>query len=174
MHILITGERSVGKTTVVEKILSKVDFQPVGFRTSPQFDNKNQLVGFAMLDLSMFNNGSIEHEHIIGYTDGVKWEACPETFEDYGVSLLEDAIKHKNTFILMDELGFFESDAKTFQEKVMACLEQTEIQVVAVVKKVHTEFLDAVRGHRNTELFHVNYENRDMLPDLLLAKIRIG
>lgn len=174
MHIIITGERNVGKTTVVDKILSKFEVRPTGFRTSPYFDKKNRLVGFVMMDPSIFNIESVKHEHIIGYSDGVNWEACPETFENYGVSLLEDAIQQKNTIILMDELGFFESEAKTFQQKVIACLDQTDIQVIAVVKKVQTDFLNTVRSHPNTELFQVDYDNRNLLPEILLAKIRIG
>lgn len=173
MHILITGERNVGKSTIVEKIMSRIDVQPTGFITRPHFDDQNKLVGFVMMEPSMNNKGKFEHNQIIGHTGGVDWEACPETFDNYGVSLLETTMLQKNTIILMDELGFFESDAKIFQEKVMACLDQNEIQVIAVVKKAQSDFLDAIRSHPNAELYYVDHSNRDLLPEMLVSKIKI-
>ncbi len=173
MHILITGNRNVGKTTVVDKIQKIIGIEPTGFKTRPFFDDHDRLAGFIMTQPTKSQNIGFSKEHIIGYTDGVNWEACPDTFEDYGVNLLEDAIRRKDSFILMDELGFFESDAKRFQSIVMSCLDQTEIKVLAVVKNTQTDFLDAVRNHPNAELYHVNLDNRDSLPEKLSLKMEM-
>lgn len=172
IHILLTGNRNIGKSTIVKQLLNMMSIQPLGFMTVPYFDESNRLKGFALQSFDIALPKTISTKNAIGYTDGSTWIACPEVFDNFGVSLLRTALKRAQSLIVMDELGFFESTALVFQKQVLQCLDQTKIPVLAVVKNAQTDFLDEIKSHLNTELFHVSLENRNQLPEILTNKLQ--
>ena len=99
-----------------------------------------------------------------------KMHAYAEAFNSCGVELLE-AVKDDG-IIVMDELGFLESEADLFCRKVLETL-SADIPVLAAVKASHADnpFLIRVRNHPNCLLFTVTPENREQLYEEIKAKI---
>ncbi|MDR0876173.1 MAG: nucleoside-triphosphatase [Clostridiales Family XIII bacterium] len=159
-HIFLTGEIQVGKTTIIERILSGIDFVPGGFCT---------VAGGASSD------HSIDHIFIIPFGESLDESAgippvadryrnervivnYPEIFDTVGVRILKDSDGAR--LIVMDELGFMESEAEAFQSEVMRLLDG-ETPIIGVVKRRDTPFLDRVRAHENVTVIEIRRDNRD-------------
>ena len=175
MHIFITGNRQVGKTTILNKILNISKVKPFGFITKPFYDENNLLKGFNLQYISDFNTKKLEND-IIGYTDdGEKWFSCPEVFDNFANILIEDfekiQISKDKHIIIMDELGFFENEAFNFQKIILKILTQKAIPVLGVVKNADTHFLNKIKNHLNIELFNVDHNNRNEILDILSNKM---
>ncbi len=167
MHIFITGERGVGKTTLIHRLVQKLPKEKCyGFYTekvSPE--GKWGEVG----EIEMFSARRPEGERYCLaklYGKG-KQEIYSEVFENYGVSLLENI--PKGSFVIMDELGFLESRSPRFCQKVLEVLDQ-EVKVLGVIKPKAIPFLETIRKHPNVKVYTLTEENRETLTNELLDK----
>lgn len=165
-HIFLTGEIKVGKSTIISRITSGLDFTPKGFNTLPG---------------RISNDGGVESDHvyIIPYgmvldedagvrpvalrgrgETGAKsyFEAYPEIFDTVGADILKNSGDAR--LIIMDELGFMENDAHLFRQEVLHLLDG-EIPILGVIKPRRTPFLDSIRAHKNVTTIEVTVENRD-------------
>ena len=68
----------------------------------------------------------------------------------------------------MDELGPKERNADAFREGVLRALDG-DTPVYGVLQQAESPFLEAVRSHPEVEVITVTEENRDALPQELLA-----
>lgn len=165
MHVFITGERGVGKTTLIHKLVQKLPKEKCyGFYTekvSP--DGKWGEVG----EIEMFSARETNGErHCLAKLYGKgKHDIYSEVFENYGVSLLEDI--PNGSFVIMDELGFLESQSPQFCQKVLEVLDQ-DVKVFGVIKPKSLPFLDAIRNHPNVKVYTLTEENCDALTKELL------
>ena len=72
----------------------------------------------------------------------------------------------------MDELGFFEAQAESFTDAVLAAL-SGDIPVIAAVKsRTDIPFLNAVRAAPRAEVLSITPSNRDELFERLLPRMR--
>jgi nucleoside-triphosphatase len=85
-------------------------------------------------------------------------------FNNLGVRILRDA--RESSLIVMDELGFMESEALAFREEVLRLLDG-DAPVLGVLKSKHTPFLDQVRVHTAVKIIEVTEKNRDEIPQML-------
>jgi len=65
----------------------------------------------------------------------------------------------KGSIVVMDELGFLESQSKAFCEKVLEVLGQ-EVTVLGVIKPKNLPFLNQVREHPKVLLYTLTEDNR--------------
>lgn len=138
-NILITGQKKIGKTTLVNHLLKEVDCQVVGFVTEPDkhFDIGNT---YAMKDLLS------RKKKAISYYDGERMRGIPDTFLGFGVNCLENALNHHQGLIIMDELGRFEKECQSFIQMVDKVLD-ADVFVLAVLKKEPIDYLEKIK-HR--------------------------
>ena len=159
-HIFLTGEKKVGKSTIIRKALEKEKMKPAGFWTSPYFEG-GRFAGYA---LGKNKNGIEEIKECdkISYLleDGTG-RPIVKTFETKGVTLIEEAM-NVSDLIIMDELGRFESKAFQFQDKVKECLDSKK-HVVGVLQDTKTDFLDSIRNREDVKIIRVTKQNRDAL-----------
>lgn len=166
-HILICGEIGAGKSTLAGRLLEHNRRPVYGFVTKKQPPDEN---GICEVYIHPANAGSYRYsqENLIGTcgrTAGCS--ANPQVFETAGVKLLQAP---PQGLLLMDELGFMESSAPAFCAGVLAAFDK-DIPVLAVVKDKEIPFLQAVRGHKNTRLYHITPQNRDAVYEELLPTI---
>lgn len=161
MHLLITGERNAGKSTLIERALGITGVTVGGFKSQANILN-GKIEAFVIRPLG--------HQKIdppsdsrIGIPGKYNWKGFPETFDTLGVEILKNALSGPEDVLLMDELGFFETEALAFQEKVLECLNQTTKKVIAVVKAMDTPFLEQVKKHPNTHLLTLTVDNREVM-----------
>lgn len=165
MHILIVGPRGIGKSTLLQKLIAAYDKPVWGFYTKKDSSNTDPEKGHSVYiykandeELNTENNciGSCNHHHS---------QPNPIAFDVFSRKL--DYPPSPNHLIVMDELGFMESKAFKFQDKVFEILDGN-IPVIAVVKDKDTDFLCKVRNHPKCKCFYINEENRDTLYDKIL------
>ncbi len=167
MHIFLTGEIQVGKSTIINKAVLSLG-QPVGgFRTvagnyAPDGSSDIFIIGTG--DKMDCCNDSNRVAHRTGIP-GKGFTTFPKVFDTVGASLLRHAGEYPLT--IMDELGFMESRAFEFQKAVFECLDG-DIPVLGVIKPMKIDFLDRIRAHEKVNILTVDVFNRnDVLKGLL-------
>ena len=163
-HLLICGERGVGKSTLIRRLLEHSTREVGGFVTKrlPVADEN----GF--FPIYLYPTLQSEGERRNETCDSCSSIRHPEVFDGLGAQLIKSA--PSGGIILMDELGFLENDARVFQSAVLCALDG-DTPVLAAVKPKDTPFLRAVRGHENAELVFIDEQNRDALLEKLLPHI---
>ncbi|MGI6498491.1 MAG: nucleoside-triphosphatase [Oscillospiraceae bacterium] len=159
MHLFLTGEIKVGKSTIVQRLLEEYPGTIGGFRTvfGPLTEDGGSDV--FMIDLNETKASGCKPESLVARRIGTtRYEGFPEAFDRVGTALLRAA--QGKDLIVMDELGFMESEALAFQKAVIRCLDGT-IPVLGVVKPASTPFLEQVHRHAHTTVFEVTRQNRE-------------
>ena len=168
-HIFLTGERQVGKTTIIRNYLSQAGLSADGlitfWETGDDFGGR--------LYISPFSS-DLRHEEKYLIVDRDKRnrglpEEVARVFDVHGCEILADS--GKCDVIVLDELGFFESNAADFHKSVMRLL-SGDVPVLGVVKPMQTEFLDSIRAHPDVEVWEVTAENRNAVLERLLKHDR--
>ena len=158
LKIGVTGRKGIGKSATLRKVLAQIPQKLVGFITRP-IEGENTLKGFEIVDL--FDGAS----HPIAYFDEENSiHPVLEGFETVGVAALLNALKYGDV-MLMDELGFLESDATNFKNMVFKVLESDKL-VFCVIKAEQNDFLEAV-SKKVDRIFAIDRENRDEIPDII-------
>jgi ubiquinone/menaquinone biosynthesis C-methylase UbiE/nucleoside-triphosphatase THEP1 len=140
-----------------------------GFRTSRYYEGK-KLAGFFIQDIN--NENKEPGDNFIGRCINENhWASIPATFDVYGVKLLEDCFKAYSDLIVMDELGFFESNAALFQNKVLEILD-SDTPVLGVLKQKDIPFLNNIRNRNDVTIFVVTHGNRDEVFPVVLDRIQ--
>jgi nucleoside-triphosphatase len=163
MHIFLTGEIQIGKSTALRRFLAQSGLAVDGFLT--YFE---QIPGGRELFLEKYGAGERRRAALFS---GGEMEVYAEVFDTFGAEVLAGAGRRQ--LILMDELGAMEERAPRFKAEVFRRLDG-EIPVAGVVKLRDSPFLDAVRAHPNVQMVTVTRENRDGIPAALLAAFARG
>ena len=167
-HIVLWGQRGVGKSTLARRLLEDWSGPVRGFVTRSSLPDAD---GFRSIYLHAADDPTPMEQtcNRIGRTNRTEHTMWPEVFNGLGVELLR---AEPGSLILMDELGFLEQDAADFRRQVLRCLDGN-IPVLAVIKhKTHIPFLQEIRSHPRVQLYQVTEENRDELPAELSPLIR--
>ena len=169
-HLLLCGERGVGKSTLIRRLLERNTREIGGFVTKrlPTADENGFFPIYLYPAAQMENERRNAAANLVGTCDSRSSIRHPEVFDTVGVQLIASA--PKNGLILMDELGFLENDAEAFQSGVLRAL-AGDTPVLAAVKPKNTPFLRAVREHGTAELVFIDERNRDALFLQLLPRI---
>ena len=169
-HIIICGERQVGKSTLVERLLKEINLPVYGVITKSM---KQREDGYH--EIYMFRASDKERiprdENFLADCNSIDRHVNKEIFETLGVQYLSEA--KDDGIIVMDELGFMEADCERFTSAVLNRFDG-DIPVIATVKSTHpeVEFLNRVRSHPKAELYMITKENRDELYEQLLPIVR--
>ncbi len=169
MHIFLTGEIQVGKSTVINKTLNLLNLNYGGFRTyfgENRYSANKILYMNAAAEPKAFDEKNI----IARFQEDGAPIADVLKFNSYGSELIRDAKKNSD-LILMDECGSLEFKAIEFQREVIDALNGYK-PVFGVVKLSSNGWTDSIRNHPDVKLITVTKENRDYLPDILNAMFR--
>jgi len=157
-HIFLSGEKQVGKTTIIRELLSRTGLTADGFITFWELGSDHG----GQLYLSPFFTGlSCEEKYLIVDRDKQQ-RALPEkimrVFNEKGCEILDNS--GKRDVIVMDEIGFFESKAIGFQKSILRHI-SGDVPILGVIKPAQTDFLDKIRSHPKVEVLEVTEENRN-------------
>lgn len=169
MHIFLTGDVQVGKSTVIQKTVSALDFSLGGFRSGfgPNRGQPDRRV-------YLWDAGGepvYDEGHVVVRFTGHAPEVLIDRFNTLGVDTLRRARQRQADLILMDECGRFEGQAAAFQAEIFAALDGT-IPVLGVVRQGFHGWLDDLRRHPKVTLLPVTVHNRNVLPDQIAALLR--
>ncbi len=170
MHIFLTGEVQVGKSTIIRRWLeSHPGLRVGGFRTVPSVIGANGEDSVHIVPAA--GDTALTEENRIMFRQG-EWphrrrEVFPQVFDRVGVALLKD--DGEKDLLIMDEIGFTEDDAVLFQRAVLEKLEE-DTPIFGVVRALPGVLADAVRAHPKSRILTVTRENRDEVLDKLLKE----
>jgi nucleoside-triphosphatase len=169
--IFLTGVPGVGKTTIINRFVSELALLPAGFST---------VVGGASVDGSTdkifiipYGKPLVEAQNILPAAvrdkNKMTFQAYPDVFDTLGQAILKAS--RGAELIIMDELGFMESAAFSFQNEVFACL-GSDTPILGVIKPMQIPFLDRIRAHEAVQILEVTAENRNQVLEMLLRDFK--
>ena len=168
MHIFLTGPRSIGKSTVISKtlkiLMSRFSLEIGGFFTW------NGGVGDPHIYMRPARSGGEgEIYRLAGFDADKGGLVCDiQVFERDGVRLLSGSADAG--LIVMDELGFLESDALCFRKAVLDIL-AGETPVLGVLRLGDIPWHREIKRNPLVKLIDVSEKNRDALPQELAADV---
>lgn len=148
-HLFLTGEKGVGKSTLVRRLLE--GHTPCGFRTV----RVTGVMERPSVHLLPAVGGEATAENLLFYCGAYD----SARFDTLGTAALA---QRWGDVLLMDELGPAESQAAVFCGAVLAALDG-DMPVLGVLQKADTAFLRAVASHPRVRVVTVTKENRDRL-----------
>lgn len=166
VHVFLTGERGIGKSVVAEKAAALLGRPCYGFMT--RFLSKEHEKS-ALYMVPAEDPGLMDEAHIVAKWDNGKLRAVPERFDALGSSILQEAKRHPEGIILMDECGHLEKDALAFRQAIRDCLDG-EIPVLGVLRKDQS-WHNFIIEHPRVQLIEVSAETRDMLPGQIAERL---
>lgn len=166
MHALIVGDRGVGKSTLIHRVIQELNMPLFGFETKKETGLADPELGEPVYIYEAGKDRVRSEENLIGYCGKKDRAQFRKTFEGFAPKLREEI--PEGSIILLDELGIMESEATEFCSAVLSLLDG-ETPVIAAVKPKNTAFLQAVRSHDNCRCFYITQENREKLFEEVLA-----
>jgi len=158
-NIFLTGKKGVGKSTLLRKVLNKLDLSIGGFTTERVFE------GFYRNYIAKAYDTGEEYKiiEVDSRDDSKVW--FPEVFEEKLIPLLDRSFD--KDIIVLDELGCSENHIHKFTSKVFELLDSPKI-VFGVLQEGDCDFINNIKKRPDVVILTVTEENRDCLLDEIL------
>jgi len=170
MHIFLQGQRNVGKSTVIQKTLEIITVRtklvPGGFFTwnsgGPDPEIHIRAAG---------PDDEKETYRAAVFDKGKGGMVCDNNvFESEGARFVREG---KNAdLIIMDELGYLESNAPVFIKAVMDAI-AGNIPILGVMRLGDVPWHEDIKKNKSVRLIDVNMENRNVLPQEIAGMIEL-
>ena len=160
LKIFLTGERQIGKSTIIKKVLSGIEGTPLGGYFTRAVD----------ADIYMYPACDekapgvlVGRKHQGGFTD---------VFDKEGAAILRKSTAAN--LVILDEIGWMEADADAFSTEILKIV-SSEQDVLGVLRKdCDTKLCHTLRALPAVELITVTEENRDELALILSERFKEG
>lgn len=163
---LITGKPGVGKTTLVQKMIARMqNVKMAGFLTT-EIRPQGSRLGFELQGLKgerrTLAHVDIPSRHRVGKygVDTVGFETFLETLD-----LLNPDVE----LIVIDEIGKMELFSKRFRRLVLDVM-NSDKQLLASIARQGAGFIREIKQKPNIHLFEVTEHNRRYLAEAMLEK----
>jgi len=166
-HLFLTGEKQVGKSTILRRLIEVRKLDCAGFETQAFYLNGERR-GFTLhgrVPMPLYENDCICCARI------AEKKAAPvlETFSQNGVNILRLSLESAAPYILMDEIGRLESKSDAFCAQVLRTLDG-EKRVFGVLQKCSSALVEQIMAREDVTVLTVTQENREtMLAELINA-----
>lgn len=169
-HILISGARGIGKSTLIRRLLEHTNRPVRGFYTKslPMDESGTHPVYIhPAVTAEVDRVYTPENRIAICTSDGPQINS--DAFEVLGVGYLSEL--PQNCLVVMDELGFMESKSHVFTKKVLETLDGGLPVIAAIKNRTDIPFLDQVHHHPNAMVYEITADNREELFQQLLPLV---
>lgn len=169
MHVFLTGEIQIGKSTVIRKTVELLDIQPGGFVTG--FGPMRAKPDRSLYLNPVWQEPVYDEAHTVArFGGGGAPRPDSIAFDRLGCGYL-DACKSWAKLLVMDELGPLERDARQFRKAVLDAVDGS-FPILGVLKKSGHPWMEGITGHPAVTVIEVTETNRDLLPEQLAAAFR--
>ncbi|MCL2140968.1 MAG: nucleoside-triphosphatase [Dehalococcoidia bacterium] len=166
MHIFLTGDTQIGKSTIIRKFLAQTGITFDGLATFWESSDD----GGRRLYLSRYCLGPRHgRKHCIAAFCGKRLMPTKETaevFDSHGAKILR-SIK-KRDIIILDEIGRLESSATAFQRLLMEYINGS-VPILGVISPPTTDFLKQLHSHEKITTIEISADNRELVLTNLLS-----
>lgn len=166
-HLFLTGEKQVGKSTLLRRLIDACALDCAGFETQALFLNGERR-GFTLH--GRVGMPPLENDCVVCVRVAQR-RSVPvlPVFEENGVAILRRSLASPSPYILMDELGKLERDAQGFCGQVLTCLDG-EKRVLGVLQQCDSPLIAQIKARGDVTVITVTQDNRDALLDRLRAE----
>lgn len=167
---VVSGYKESGKTTLITKILDSWEGPVLGFFTKKFPD---RLTPDGLCPIYIYSVGSdpiFDDAHLIGLGGEGTHYTNSEVFDEIGTKLItaDDA----SSLIVMDEVGFLETDASLFKEKVFEVLRSDNPVVLIMKQKMQLDFMKALKDFPGIEFIELSIENRNWVAEHIIKELK--
>ena len=157
LHIVIEGKKGAGKTTLIDRLINETDRRICGYRTRIL---ETDAEGYRHVYMYPADKTDSTVPQEVGITRRKVISVNDQVFDDLGVKLLSDV--SGDGLIVMDEIGYMETDAEHFCRKVIETFDG-DIPVIAAIKVSEKEYryLQLIKDHPKIYLLRLNEDNRE-------------
>ncbi|MBR4098775.1 MAG: hypothetical protein IKK44_02155 [Clostridium sp.] len=169
-HILISGARGVGKSTLIRRLLEHSSRTVCGFYTkSLPMDESGTHPVYIHPAATPEGNRIYTPENRIAICTSAGPQVNCAAFDVLGVDYLTSL--PENGLVLMDELGFMESRSECFTRKVLEILDGDLPVIAAIKNRMDIPFLAQLHRHPNAAVYEISTDNREELFQQLLPLV---
>jgi len=161
---LLTGKPGVGKTTIIMKVVDRMESVHMdGFYTA-EIRCKGSRVGFELLGLNgtrrVLAHVDNDSKHRVG-----KYGVNTAGFEEFLKTL--DLLQPEVELIVIDEIGKMELFSNRFRNLIYDVL-NSDKQILASIPLKGNEFIRQIKQRSDTYLLEATHDNRDFLVDTIM------
>ena len=169
MHIFLSGASGVGKSTVIAKVLSRMDVTVGGFCSGygPDRGEPDRLL--YLWDAG--DNPVFADDCAVARVTDNRPHVIAGRFDTLGCAALRRAREERVGLIVMDECGRLEREEMQFRAEVLSCLDAAT-PVLGVIGRGEGEWPEAIRNHPKVTVLEVTQDNRDNLPEQIFSMLK--
>jgi len=168
-NILFTGVPGIGKSTIIERIVQRLERPKTGFYTE-EIRAGGRRVGFGITTLDG-GHGTLAHIDIPGRVRVGRYGVNLSDIEQIAVpSMIPE---NEDTVVIVDEIGKMECFSDFFKQTLVNALDSTNTVVGSISLKGNA-FIANVKKRPDTLLISVNKDNRDNLVEEFFARMICG
>jgi nucleoside-triphosphatase len=168
-NILLTGPPGCGKSTIIEKIMKRINLPCTGFFTR-EMREKGRRVGFSIATLDgrrgIMAHIDIRSRHRVG-----KYGVDLQSIDTIAVPSM--VAENDNVVVVVDEIGKMECFSAMFRQTLLRLLDSPNTVVGSIALKGDV-FINAIKKRPDTRLIMVFDKNRDVLAEEVLSSAKQG
>ncbi len=161
VKVLLTGPPRSGKSTLIERIIARLDRPLAGFFTR-ELREKGRRVGFSIITLDG-RQGRLAHRDFDSRFRVGPYGVDLEDLDRIATPSLEP--DEPDRLVVVDEIGKMECLSPRFRQALVSLLD-SERDVLGSISEKGGPFIQEIRRRPDVELIRVTAANRDELVDL--------
>jgi len=166
-NILVTGPPRSGKSTLIEKVVKKIQRPATGFFTG-ELREKGKRVGFLIETLDG-KTGLLAHQNIKSRYRVGKYGVNLKDLDQIAVpSMLPSTV---DQLVVVDEIGKMECFSRLFRETLLRVI-SSENQLIGSIAIKGDRFIQTIKNRDDVILVFITQATRDSAFDLFLKEIR--
>jgi nucleoside-triphosphatase len=167
-NILVTGPPRSGKSTLIEKVIQKINKPVTGFFTR-ELRERGKRVGFCIETLEG-KTGVLAHQEIRSKYRVGKYGVNLQDLDSIAVpSMVPSSPQH---LVLIDEIGKMECFSPLFRETLSMVL-SLQNQVIGSIAIKGDRFIESIKKRDDVSLVFLSEKTRDSAFKLFLEKIQV-
>ena len=162
-NILITGPPGCGKSTVIEKVINRME-EPVGGFFTREIQERGRRVGFSITTLDG-REGILAHQNIRSQFRVGKYGVNIKDIDSIAVPAMVPTQKDK--IIVIDEIGKMECFSALFKKTLIQVLDSPNCVIGSIALK-GDHFIQRIKERSDVHIIYMSTKNRNMLVEKII------
>jgi len=162
-NILITGPPGCGKSTLIEKVVNRIE-EPAGGFFTREIKEGGRRLGFSINTLDgregILAHKSIRSEYRVGHY-GINIEDIDN------IAVPSIMPRGKDVIVVIDEIGKVECFSLLFRNTLMRLLNAPHWIIGSIAQK-GGRFIQSIKERNDVRLIHISAQNRNMLVEKII------